>query len=256
MCEEIGQGASGKVFKAIQKNTNVIMAIKVFIDLENSHIMALKEIFAFSLCKHKNIVRLFEIYRCSNLIFLIMEYVPYTLYNFVKNNCFIKKLITEVFHAVKYLHSKRIVHGDLKLENILVTKNFQVKISDFDMCIPMKQNNLFKSDEYTINKNNGCALEKKFSDTVQTDFSDIGVIIFEMFTGISFEKAIQEILILNFNGEFTKNPKNMLPFYTKYLQDEKLVDLIMYCLYDPQSDDRFSQIFKKLRECTILNYSD
>jgi serine/threonine protein kinase len=73
--------------------------------------------------------------------YVLMEYAPFKdLYHLVTkegtdlDDLFIRTLFHDIIEALEYLHSEGIYHLDLKLENLLIGENFQVKIADFDNC--------------------------------------------------------------------------------------------------------------------------
>jgi len=93
---------------------------------------------------HPNIIRyipsnLFQI-DMSSINFIVIEYAPYgDFFNLlVQKNLLNEKLVRSFFHQIirglDYLHSQGIAHLDLKLENLLLGKDFQLKIADFDVA--------------------------------------------------------------------------------------------------------------------------
>ena len=87
---------------------------------------------------HPNIVKVFgfSFGDEENLPSILFEYCPFTLKNCIK---ILKddervKVLIQIADAMKYVHSLGIIHCDLKLENILLDDNKNVKISDFGMA--------------------------------------------------------------------------------------------------------------------------
>ena len=97
---------------------------------------------------HKGIVRLVETgqkgtvlkpsgTKMQNLVYLLLEYVPCgTLFNLCEKNGPMGENIGRFFlhqivDVLQYLHSRDIVHRDLKLENILLTDDLTIKFADF-----------------------------------------------------------------------------------------------------------------------------
>lgn len=78
--------------------------------------------------KHPNIITLHHIYSEDDYIHLIMDYAGDSLFSLRRNEILPKKLtllelkpiLYQLVAAVKYLHDRNIVHGDIKLENVLV----------------------------------------------------------------------------------------------------------------------------------------
>ncbi|KAI4198595.1 MAG: hypothetical protein LQ350_005186 [Teloschistes chrysophthalmus] len=86
---------------------------------------------------HPHIARLYEVIVTENLVWLVLEYCPGDeLYNHLLRHGPIppekvKKIFTQLVGAVAYVHNMSCVHRDLKLENILLDKNENVKLCDF-----------------------------------------------------------------------------------------------------------------------------
>ena len=127
--EKLGEGTFGKVFKVKNKNNNCIRAMKQigkkFIgDLNDSEV--LKEIEILKQLNHPYIMKLYEYYVNDDNLFLISELcdegdLQKKIVKIGKFPEFIVKIIMfQVFKALMYLSEKYVIHGDLKLENILV----------------------------------------------------------------------------------------------------------------------------------------
>ncbi|KAH0534104.1 hypothetical protein FGG08_007301 [Glutinoglossum americanum] len=86
---------------------------------------------------HPHIARLYEIIVTETLVWLVLEYCPGDeLYNYLLQNGplppeKVQRIFTQLVGAVAYVHNKSCVHRDLKLENILLDKNENVKLCDF-----------------------------------------------------------------------------------------------------------------------------
>lgn len=98
-----------------------------------------KEIEILRKIEHPNIVKLIDIKRTKNNYYLVFEYcekgdLEKYVYRYYKKGMPEKtaqKLMFEMADAVKTLHEQNIVHRDIKLANILLTKSFVAKLSDF-----------------------------------------------------------------------------------------------------------------------------
>ena len=73
--------------------------------------------------------------------YILMELAPYgdfadLLMNnkFPRDNILVRTYFHQLISGIEYLHSKKISHMDLKLENLLLGKNYDLKIADFDCC--------------------------------------------------------------------------------------------------------------------------
>ena len=102
-----------------------------------------REIEIMKRIEHKNIVKLNEVIQNSKQILIIMEYVngismrEYYNKNIKnqklnnKKELIIKKYFSQIFSAMSYIHKNHMAHRDIKLENILIDKNQDIKIIDF-----------------------------------------------------------------------------------------------------------------------------
>ena len=140
---KLGEGTFGKVYKVKNKQNKCIRAMKQinknFIKtLDDSEVG--KEIEILKKLNHPYIIKLYEYYVEDHFIFLISEIceegdLQKKMKSLKKLPEFIVKIIMlQVFKALMYLNEKQIIHGDLKLENILVTcynkEDSKIKNSD------------------------------------------------------------------------------------------------------------------------------
>ena len=138
----IGQGAFGKVNLGLNVLTGRVVAIKSFnkknFDMNNDFMK--KIIYETNLMKklnHKNVTKILEMFEDDKYILIIMEYINGgNLFSFVKKRRKLtekisKFLFRQIILGLKHIHSKNIVHRDVKLENILIDLNNTIKICDF-----------------------------------------------------------------------------------------------------------------------------
>ena len=135
----IGEGTYGVVYRARDSVSHEIVALKkVRMEREKDGIplSGLREISLLLNLGHKNIVQLKEVVvgRHLDSIFLVMEYCEQDLASLLDNMSLpfkeaeIKCLMLQLFHGVKYLHDRFIVHRDLKVSNLLLTGKGRLKI--------------------------------------------------------------------------------------------------------------------------------
>ena len=138
----IGQGAFGKVNLGLNILTGRIVAVKSF-DKNNSELTGdnMKKIkYETDLMKklnHPNITKILEMFEDEKYFLIIMEYINGgNLFSFVKKRRKLsektaKFLFRQIILGIKYIHEQNIVHRDIKLENLLIDLNNNVKICDF-----------------------------------------------------------------------------------------------------------------------------
>ena len=105
-----------------------------------SEIKIHREINSLKMLNHPNIVNLVEVMKSGKYIGIVLEYASggelfdYILqHKYLKENV-AKKLFAQLVSGVDYMHSKGLIHRDLKLENLLLDKHKNVIISDFGFC--------------------------------------------------------------------------------------------------------------------------
>ncbi|KAL2439103.1 Serine/threonine-protein kinase ppk16 [Exophiala dermatitidis] len=131
----IGKGSFGKVYLARHNLTNGSKVVLKASNKEDANLA--REIHHHRQFVHPHIARLYEVIITETLVWLVLEYCPGDeLYNYLCRNGplpveTVQKIFTQLVGAVAYIHSKSCVHRDLKLENVLLDKNDNVKLCDF-----------------------------------------------------------------------------------------------------------------------------
>jgi len=142
----IGSGTYGTVYKAQNTNTKELLAIKKIkleVDTEGVPSTALREIVILKKMNHPNVVKLINIDCSENRLYLFFEYLPYDLRKFISEKYkekesflpveVIKTIMYQIVTGTKFLHSNKVLHRDLKPQNILIDDSFRTKIADFGL---------------------------------------------------------------------------------------------------------------------------
>ena len=154
----IGQGAFGKVNLGLNILTGRIVAVKSF-DKNNSELTGdnmKKILYETDLMKklnHPNITKILEMFEDEKYFMIIMEYINGgNLFSFVKKRRKLsektaKFLFRQIIQGIKYIHEQNIAHRDIKLENLLIDLNNNVKICDFGIGRKIKNKNQLLHDQ-------------------------------------------------------------------------------------------------------------
>ena len=144
--DTIGSGAFGTVYKAIDNETNVIVAIKQITKTNSNYTSIMKEIAILKSLHHPNIVKYESFIETGNYIYIIMEYLSGgTLRAYITShkdnlNENIARIITkQLLNVVEYLHlTCDICHRDIKPSNIMLSKENDItciKLLDFGLSV-------------------------------------------------------------------------------------------------------------------------
>uniref|UniRef100_H3G5N4 Cyclin-dependent kinase 2 homolog n=1 Tax=Phytophthora ramorum TaxID=164328 RepID=H3G5N4_PHYRM len=132
----IGEGTYGIVYKAKEKATGEYVAIKKF-KTANDEQLSKREIQACSMLSHPNIVSYRNSFRHDGLLHLVFDYVCEGMVKLLSRNKKgvkpqeARRIIYQLCKALEYCHSNRIIHRDVKPDNILIDENGDIKLCDF-----------------------------------------------------------------------------------------------------------------------------
>ncbi|THF95704.1 hypothetical protein TEA_025297 [Camellia sinensis var. sinensis] len=139
--KEVGDGTFGSVWRALNKQTGEVVAIKKMKRKYYSweECINLREVKSLRKMNHPNIVKLKEVIRENDILYFVFEYMECNLYQLMKDrgNLFseaeVRNWCFQVFQGLAYMHQRGYFHRDLKPENVLVSKDV-IKIADFGLA--------------------------------------------------------------------------------------------------------------------------
>ena len=137
---QIGHGAFGKVNIALHVASGRLVAIKSFnkknLKKKNARQKINNEIEMLSRLRHPFISQILDSFETETHIFIVMEYICGDLLGFIRKRGKLSETVSKIIfkqliEGLKYIHKKKIVHRDIKLDNILIDLTNTIKICDF-----------------------------------------------------------------------------------------------------------------------------
>jgi len=152
--EKVGEGTYGVVYKARDVTTNQVVALKkIRLEAEDEGVpsTAIREISLLKELKDEHVVRLLDIVHADQKLYLVFEFLDVDLKRYMENGNksgnplsldITKKFTHQLTSGLLYCHSHRILHRDLKPQNLLIDKHDNLKLADFGLArafgIPMR----------------------------------------------------------------------------------------------------------------------
>mmetsp|Transcript_13160 Transcript_13160/g.57365 ORF Transcript_13160/g.57365 Transcript_13160/m.57365 type:complete len:263 (-) Transcript_13160:2455-3243(-) len=209
LLEKIGLGGFATVHKGLDRLNNSFVAIK---EVDKTHYSPTdssleREVYILSEVQHSNVVKLICTYVTPSKVFIVTELAAggELLERIIEHGKFAEEdarsVIHQVLQGVEYLHMRKVVHRDLKLENILLsdkTPQATVKIADFGLA-------RFFADDSELRTICGSPLyvapeildigTSSETYTPAVDMWSVGVILFILLSGNSpFENEDEQVL--------------------------------------------------------------
>lgn len=194
LLSEKGRGTFGDVWLAHDEQTDLDVAIKIYIALDNRGIDEFKSEYknAYTL-NHPNLLHAYHFDVVDNRPFLVMPYCPDSAESLIgcTDESVIWRFIRDVASGLEYLHGKNILHRDIKPDNILLDSEGNFLITDFGVSTKMKstlrRNSTRRNTTSDVSGTVGYMAPELFTRTPDavkaTDIWAFGVTLYEIING-------------------------------------------------------------------------
>jgi serine/threonine-protein kinase len=193
----IGSGGMGMVFQAHDRELDELVALKVLrpdmVSMDSTMLERFKqEIRVARKVTHRNVVRTYDIGDTEGVKFISMEYVQgMTLKQLIRKRGALPvgvgvQIAKQVSAGLKAAHQQGVVHRDVKPQNIILTPASEVKIMDFGIARPADKSGMTATGLIvgTPDYMSPEQVQGKKDLDHRSDIYSLGVVFYEMFTGV------------------------------------------------------------------------
>ena len=190
--EKIGAGGMSDVYKAKDHKLNRLVAVKVLKQefSENANFVSRfsTEAQAAACLMHPNIVTVYDVGEENGVYYIVMELIEgITLKKYIekKARVSVKEAVSiaiQVAMGIEAAHSKHIIHRDIKPQNIIISKDGKVKVTDFGIAKAATSKTISSNVMGSVHYTSPEQARGGYSDE-KSDIYSLGITIYEMLTG-------------------------------------------------------------------------
>ena len=261
--EKIGTGGMSDVYRAKDHKLNRMVAMKIlrqeFAENENFVSKFRTEAQAAAGLMHPNIVNVYDVGDENGVYYIVMELVDgITLKKYIeeKNRLTVREAVSitiQVAMGLEAAHRNNVIHRDIKPQNIMISREGKVKVTDFGIAKAATSNTITSNVMGSVHYTSPEQARGGYSDA-KSDIYSLGVTLFEMLTGR-----------VPFNGDTTvaiaiKHIQEPIPSVRKYVPDIPLsVEKIVLKCCQKSPDRRYqsaSELIRDLKQSLITPDED
>ena len=219
--EKIGTGGMSDVYKAKDHKLNRAVAIKIlkqeFSENENFVSKFRVEAQAAAGLMHANIVNVYDVGEERDIYYIVMELVEgITLKKYIekKARLSVKEAISiaiQVSLGIEAAHNNHIIHRDIKPQNIMISKEGRVKVTDFGIAKAATSNTITSNVMGSVHYTSPEQARGGYSDA-KSDIYSLGITLFEMLTGrVPFNGDTTVAIAIKHIQEPMPSPRDFVP---------------------------------------------
>ena len=261
--EKIGTGGMSDVYKAKCHKLNRYVAIKVLKQefSENANFVSKFRIEAQAAAglMHPNIVNVYDVGEENGIYYIVMELVEgITLKKYIEKKARLSykeavSIAIQVSMGIEAAHNNHIIHRDIKPQNIIISKDGKVKVTDFGIAKAATSNTITSNVMGSVHYTSPEQARGGYSDE-KSDIYSAGITMYEMITGhVPFDGDSTVTVALKHLNEAIKSPAEEVPDIPysleciimkctqklpnkRYMSCEELLQDLKHSLVDPDGD--------------------
>lgn len=219
--EKIGTGGMSDVYKAKCHKLNRFVAVKVLKQefSENTNFVSKFRVEAQAAAglMHPNIVNVYDVGEENGIYYIVMELVEgITLKNYIekKARISVKEAISiaiQISMGIEAAHNNHIIHRDIKPQNIIISKEGKVKVTDFGIAKAATSNTITSNVMGSVHYTSPEQARGGYSDE-KSDIYSLGITMFEMLTGrVPFNGDTTVSIAIKHIQEEMPSPREYIP---------------------------------------------
>lgn len=219
--EKIGTGGMSDVYKAKCHKLNRFVAVKVLKQefSENANFVSKFRIEAQAAAglMHPNIVNVYDVGEENGIYYIVMELVEgITLKKYIEKKARLSykeavSIAIQVSMGIEAAHNNHIIHRDIKPQNIIISKDGKVKVTDFGIAKAATSNTITSNVMGSVHYTSPEQARGGYSDE-KSDIYSLGITMFEMLTGrVPFNGETTVAIAIKHIQEEMPSPKDFVP---------------------------------------------
>ena len=219
--EKIGTGGMSDVYKAKCHKLNRFVAVKVlkqeFSENENFVSKFRTEAQAAAGLAHPNIVNVYDVGEENGIYYIVMELVEgITLKKYIEKKARLSykeavSIAIQVSMGIEAAHNNHIIHRDIKPQNIIISKDGKVKVTDFGIAKAATSNTITSNVMGSVHYTSPEQARGGYSDE-KSDIYSLGITMFEMLTGrVPFNGDTTVAIAIKHIQEEMPSPREFVP---------------------------------------------
>ena len=219
--EKIGTGGMSDVYKAKCHKLNRLVAIKVLKQefSENANFVSKfrSEAQAAAGLSHPNIVNIYDVGEENGIYYIVMELIEgITLKKYIEKKARLSfkeavSIAIQVSMGIEAAHKNHIIHRDIKPQNIIISRDGKVKVTDFGIAKAATSNTITSNVMGSVHYTSPEQARGGYSDE-KSDIYSMGITLFEMLTGrVPFNGDTTVAIAIKHIQEEMPSPKEFVP---------------------------------------------